>query len=65
MRMTTIVPSLLTWHICQIVVDYLSLVVSAYVLNQYTRHWLLSNALHFSISMNLKLREKPKNAQYF
>jgi hypothetical protein len=58
MRMTTIVPSFLTWHICQIIVDCLSLVVSVYVLNQYSGHWLLSDALHCAISMNLKLREK-------
>jgi hypothetical protein len=55
----------MTWHICQIVVDCLSLVVSAYVLNQYRGYWLLSDALHFAISMSLKLREKPKNAQSF
>jgi hypothetical protein len=63
--MTTRVPSNLTWHICQIVVNCLSLVVNAYVLNQYRRYWLLSDALHFAISMSLKLKEKPKNAQSF
>jgi hypothetical protein len=63
--MITRVPSLMTWHICQIVVDCLCLVVSAYVLNQYKGYWLLSDALHFAISMSLKLREKPKNAQFF
>jgi hypothetical protein len=55
----------MTWHICQIVVNVLSLVVSAYVLNQYRGYWLLSDAFHFAISMSLKLREKPKNAQSF
>jgi hypothetical protein len=55
----------MTWHICQIVVDCLSFVVNAYVLNQYRRYWLLSDALHFAISMSLKLREKSKNAQSF
>jgi hypothetical protein len=65
MKMTTRVPSLLTWHICQIVVDCFCLVVSACVLNQYSGHWLLSDALHFDISMSLKLKEKPKNAQSF
>jgi len=63
--MTTRVPSLLTWHICQIVVDFPSLVVNVFVLNQYKEYWLLSDAFHFAISMNLKLREKPKNAQTF
>jgi hypothetical protein len=48
----------LTWHIFQIIVDYLSLVVSTYVLNHSHGHWLLSDVLHFAISMSLKLKEE-------
>jgi hypothetical protein len=43
------IPPPLTWHICQIIVDFFGLVVSAYILNQFRGHWLLSNALNFSI----------------
>ncbi len=65
MRMTTKVPPPLTWHICQIVVDCFSLVVTTCVLNQSKGHWLLSNAFHSTISMSLKLKEEPKNAPFF
>ncbi len=64
-RMTTKVPPPLTWYICPIVVDCLSTIVMACVLNQSRGHWLLSDALHFAISMSLKLKEKPKNAPSF
>jgi hypothetical protein len=64
-RMIIRVPPSLTLHICQILIDCLSLVVTICVLNQSRRHWLLSDALHFVISMNLKLRKKPKNATSF
>jgi hypothetical protein len=57
MKMTTRVPPPLTWHIYQIVVDCFSLVVIACVLNQSRGHWLLSDAFHSTISMNLKLKE--------
>jgi hypothetical protein len=30
------------------------------VLNQFCGHWLLSNALNSTITMNLKLKEKSK-----
>jgi hypothetical protein len=63
--MTTKVPPFLTWHICEIVVDCFSLVESACVLNHYRGHWLQSDALHPAISMNLKLKEEPKNARSF
>jgi hypothetical protein len=33
------------------------LIVTAYVLNQFHGHWLLSNALHFAISLNLKQKD--------
>ncbi len=52
------VPPLLTWHIYQIVVDYLSLVVSTCVLNQSHGHWFLNDVLHSIISMSLKLKEE-------
>jgi hypothetical protein len=45
MKMTTKVPPPLTWHICQIVVDCLSLIVIACVLNQSQENWL-SDAFH-------------------
>jgi hypothetical protein len=41
--------------------DYCGLSCSnffAYVINQSHEHWLLSDALHIIISMNLKLKEK-------
>ncbi len=65
MKMTTKVPPPLRWHICQIIIDCLSLVVITYVLNQYRGHWLLSDGLYFVISMSSKLKEEPKNAPSF
>jgi len=56
--MTTRVPHPLTWHICQIVVDYFSSIVINYVLNQYRGHWLLSDVFHFAIFKSLKMREE-------
>jgi hypothetical protein len=58
MRMTTRVPTPLTLHICQIVDDYFSLVVTNCILNQSRGHWLLSDAFHSTISMSLKLKEE-------
>ncbi len=43
----------LTWHISQIIVDVLFLVVSVCVLNQFHGHWLFLNAL------NMNLRAGP------
>jgi len=48
----------LTWHIFQIIVDILSLVVSDYVLNQSRGHWLLSDVLNAIIIMNLIFKEE-------
>jgi hypothetical protein len=59
MKMTTKVSLLFTWHICQIIVDCLSLIVTTYILNQFRGHWLLNDAFHFAISMDLKLKNKP------
>ncbi len=42
----------------QIIVDYLSLVVIICVLNQSCDHWLHNDALHFAISISLKLKEE-------
>jgi hypothetical protein len=52
------VPSPLTWHVFQIIIDVLSLVVSACVLNQSHGHWLLSDALNVTIFMRLKFKEE-------
>ncbi len=53
-------PPPLTWHISQIVVDYLFPIISACVLNQSHGHWLLIDILHFVISMSLKLKKENK-----
>jgi hypothetical protein len=42
----------------QIIVDCLSLVLSNCVYNKSHEHWLLNDALHFAISMNLKLKKE-------
>jgi hypothetical protein len=52
------VPPPLTWHICRIIVNFLGLVVSICVLNQFKGHWLLDDALNFAISMGLKFRDE-------
>jgi hypothetical protein len=56
--MITQMPSLLTWHIFQIIVDVLSPIVSTCVLNQSRGHWLLSDVLDYAIYICLKLRGK-------
>jgi hypothetical protein len=33
-------------------------IVTAYVLNQFRGHWLLSDALNVTIAMNLKLKKE-------
>jgi hypothetical protein len=48
-------PPPLTWHIFQIIVDVLSLVVSTCVFNQSKGHWLLSDSLNSTISICFKL----------
>ncbi len=47
-----------TWQIFQM--DCLSPTVFACVLNQFRGHWLLNDALHFAISMSLKLKNENK-----
>jgi hypothetical protein len=59
-RMTTSFPPPLTWHVCQILVHCLYPIVTTCVLNQSRGHWLLSDVLHFVISMNLKLKKTKK-----
>jgi hypothetical protein len=41
MRTTNRVPPPLIWYISQIIVDVLSLVVNACVLNQFRGHWVI------------------------
>ncbi len=60
MRIIGQVPPPLTCHISHIVVDCLSPIVFTCVLNQSHGHWLLNDALHFVISMSLKLKEENK-----
>jgi len=43
--LSKLLPPLLTWHIFQIIVDCLSHVVNACVLNQSNNHWLLDYVL--------------------
>ncbi len=59
-KVTGWVPPPLTWQNFQIIVDCLSLFVSAYVFNQSRGHWLLNDALDSTISMSLKLKEENK-----
>jgi hypothetical protein len=58
MKMIGKVPPLLTWHIFQIIVDSIGLVVFVYILNQYKSHWLLNDKLNFAISMSLKFKDE-------
>jgi hypothetical protein len=58
-------PLLLIWHICQIIVNNLSLVVTNCVLNQFKGHWLLSDAFNFTISISFKLKKELENAPSF
>jgi hypothetical protein len=58
MRVIGQVSTFLTWKISQIIVNCLSPIITTYVLNKSYGHWFLNDALHFAISMNLKLKEK-------
>ncbi len=49
-----------TWQISQIIMDCLSPIVFACILNQSHGHWLLNDVLHFVISMSLKLKDENK-----
>ncbi len=59
-KVTGHVPPPLNWHIFQIIVDVLSSIVSACVLNRSRGHWLLFDALNVIITMSLKLKEEYK-----
>jgi hypothetical protein len=63
--MTIRMPLLLIWHICQIIVNNHSPIVTTCVLNQSKGHWLLCDAFNFSISISLKLKKELKNAPFF
>jgi hypothetical protein len=58
MRITNHVLPPLMWHISQIIVDVLSSIVSAYVLNQSHRHWLLFDAWNATITSSFKFKEE-------
>jgi hypothetical protein len=53
-------PPPLIWHISQIIVDFISLLIYVYVLNQSYDHWLLTNASHFTLTMSFNLKEEVK-----
>jgi hypothetical protein len=55
------VPPFLTCDIFQIIVDFLSLVLSACALNQFNSHWLLFDALQSTITICLKCKELVTN----
>jgi hypothetical protein len=60
------VPSLMTWHICQIIVNSFSLFITICALNQSRDHWLLIYAFNFAIFIiSLKLKVEPENAPSF
>ncbi len=53
-------PPPLIWHISQIVVDCISLLMYVYVLNQSCDYWLLSDASHSTLTISFKLKEEVK-----
>jgi hypothetical protein len=57
--------ALITWFICQTIVDCLNLVVFICVLNQSTIHWLLSNALNYAITMSFKVKDEMHLKPFF
>jgi len=56
MKMTYKMPPFLTWHIFQIIVNYILLIITC-DLNQLHGHWLLNDVLQYAIVMNLKLKK--------
>jgi hypothetical protein len=64
-KMIAQMPPLLTWRICQIIVNSFSPIITICVLNQFRGHWLLNDALSSTISISLKLRIEPGNAFLF
>ncbi len=63
-KMSAKVPPFLTWHTCQIIIGSLGHVVSPCIMNEFKGHWLLSDALTFAISMNLKFRDEIDSATF-
>jgi hypothetical protein len=51
------VPPIITWHICQTIIDCLFPIVTVYIINQFKNHWLFSDALNNAITMSSKLKE--------
>jgi len=60
MRSIGRVPPPLIWHISQIIIDVLSSIISACVLNESRGHWLLFDALNVIIIMSFKFEKKSK-----
>jgi uncharacterized membrane protein len=50
------VPFLITWFICQTMMDYLNLVVSICILNRLAGHWLLSLKENFKYMTEFMIR---------
>ncbi len=57
-RMSSHVLPHVTWFICQTIIDCLNLVVFICILNQYTIHWLLLNALNYAIIVSFKAKDE-------
>ncbi len=51
-------PPPLIWHISQIIVGIVFLIVIVCILNHSKGHWLLNDVLNIAISMRLKLKEE-------
>ncbi len=49
---------IITWHICQTIVDCLALIATICVLNQSKGHWVVSDALNSAITISSKLKEE-------
>jgi hypothetical protein len=56
-RVSSQIPPIITCHISQAIVDYLSPVVTACVLNQSKDHRFFNDALNSAITMSSKLKE--------
>jgi hypothetical protein len=65
MRVIGQVSTFLTWKMSRTIVDCLFPIVATCVLNKSYEHWFLNDALHFAISMNLKLKEKNEVVTFF
>ncbi len=64
-QVSSCIPPPITWFICQIIINYLSLVVSTCVLNQPIGHCLLSNALNSTITMTSKAKDEMHLKHFF